>query len=154
MGCVEEALAAVFAPAAQPLGGGTTTIHVVAGEYAPGPVWIGGDGNCAGCDPYVWLRLVRRARTTAFPAETETSACDTRQMLVIEVGIARCVDDPTPRDAYVQWDDAWRIDRALCAGLSRAVDAGAAIQSALGAGEPYGPEGMIAAWLQTGYAQI
>lgn len=157
IGLIVEQLRAFFTPNQDVpvLGGGTDLIHVVAGEAAPPPVWFGNrDSDCG--DPYLWVRLVTRFRTKDFPAPADATDCRTRRALTIEAGIARCVwthPDPSPDEleeqALVQMDDGWRMDLALCAAMGEAVRVQAVTDTAIGVGEPYGPEGGTAAWLQS-----
>jgi hypothetical protein len=152
----------VFAPDAsvRPLGGGTDRVRVVAGEAVTPPEWVGTDSDsCDGCGPFVWVRLVRRWRTEEFPTEAVTARCTLQKAITIEAGIARChplTDDPDELEqlAAVQWDDAWRIDLALCAAMADAKRAGKASDTALGAGEPWGPEGLVLVWTQLAYAEL
>ncbi|MCM6777935.1 hypothetical protein NDR87_31445 [Nocardia sp. CDC159] len=146
-----------------PLGGGTDRVHILAGEVVVPPPWVGfsddSSASCEGCGPYLWVRLVRRWRTGDFPAEAATGSCMDRRACTIEAGIARChpfeaAPAALEQAAAVQWDDSWRIDAALCAALRDAEDAGAATDSALGPGEPYGPEGLVLAWTQVAHAQL
>lgn len=143
-----------------PKGGGTESIHIVAGEFAVPPAWENSD--CNGCgDPFVWVRVQNRFRTRDFPVPAEKQQCGRDQRaFTVEVGVARCAPadeldlDALGEQAFIQWDDAWRIDMALCAGLEAAKQRGVATDTAIGVGEPYGPEGLIIAWLQTAQVQI
>lgn len=154
-----------FTPEQQvpPLGGGTDTVNIVAGEVASPPPWVGvrddDDTSCDDCGPYLWVRLVRRWRTEEFPTEATAGGCGLQPAITIEAGIARCHPfDPSPADleeiAMVQLDDSWRIDRALCAAMREAESKGVVANTGLGAGEPFGPEGLVIAWLQTAHAQL
>ncbi|NKY48038.1 hypothetical protein [Nocardia cerradoensis] len=152
----------VFAPdaSAPPLGGGTDTVYILAGDTGIIPEWVGTNSDsCDDCGPYIWVRLVRRWRTTEFPTESVTADCGAQKAITIEAGIARC--HPVDADAAeleqlaaVQWDDAWRIDLALCAAMGDAEAAGRVGRAALGPGEPFGPEGLVIAWTQLAHAEI
>ncbi|MGW5147530.1 hypothetical protein [Rhodococcus koreensis] len=139
-----------------PTGGGTDDINLMAGEAAIPPVWID-DHGCSDCtEPYIWVRISGRFRTTVFPAPADRANCGTRRAMTVEVGIARCAPfdrapepDKLEQQAMVQWDDAHRLDLALCKAMQRAEAVQAATDSTIGAGEPYGPEGLLIAWLQT-----
>lgn len=157
VGLVVEELRRQFDPASEnpPMGGGTADIRVIGGDMVPL------DGfDSADCALLVWVRLARRYRTTAFPAEAASGArCGSQPVIVLEAGVARCADmgddngPPAPsvieREALVQMDDAWRVDAALCRAAARAEDEDIAPDCVLGAGEPYGPEGGVIAWFQT-----
>lgn len=163
VGLVVEQLRVLFTPEQErpPLGGGTELVQVVAGEAAPPPVWMGGQ-DCSDCGgPYLWVRLTRRFRSEVFPEEARRGSCRSRRAFALEVGVARCAPmelEPCPSDleqqALVQWDDSWRLDVALCRALSAAEELGAATDSVLGVGEPWGPEGLVIAWLQTAVVQL
>lgn len=173
LGLVVEHLGQWFDPAREvpPLGGGTENVWVLAGETVVPPPWlVGGDDDepsCADCGPYLWVRLARRWRTggsspgraAVFPDEAASAGCGSRRAITIEVGIARCHPlDGTPQEleqhAAIQWDDGWRLDAALCAAMRRAEEVQAATETTIGGGEPWGPEGMVTAWLQTANAQL
>lgn len=141
-----------------PLGGGTDQVWILAGAEVVPPPWVATEdgGDCA---PYLWVRLVRKWRTTEFPNEMIAAGCNVAQAITIEAGIARC--HPEDADigeieeiAAIQWDDAWRIDRALCGAMADAKKAGAAGEAALGPGEPFGPEGLVIAWSQLAFAEL
>lgn len=173
LGLVVEHVGAWFAPgqAVPPLGGGTEIVNVLAGERVVPPPWlVGGDDDepsCADCGPYLWVRLARRwrtggstpGRTAVFPDALAAAGCGTARAITVEVGIARCHPlDGTPQEleqhAAIQWDDGWRIDNALCAAMRAAENVEAASHTAIGDGEPYGPEGLVTAWLQEAHAQL
>lgn len=154
-----------FTPSASvpPLGGGTDLVNILAGEAVIPPPWVGvgedDEVSCGDCGPYLWIRLVSRWRTDNFPQKSITGSCGSQRAITLEAGIARCHPlDGTPAEleqlAAIQWDDSWRIDSALCAAMQDAEKAGKATASALGDGEPWGPEGLVLAWLQPAYAQL
>ena len=79
----------------------------------------------------------------------------------MEAGIARCHPlDPDPEELYqlalTQMDDGWRIDNALCRAMKRATADGVevATDTAIGRGEPYGPQGLVVAWTQQAHAKL
>jgi hypothetical protein len=105
-----------------PEGGGTTVVHFVGGE---GPFWdpLVGDGDQ--CDePFLWVRLAGRYRTTAFPeADLVVNPCGGTIVVQLEVGVGRCAQwsleattDWTESDKYAEIvrDDSWRLDRVMC----------------------------------------
>lgn len=157
IGLVVEELRASFTPeqAVPPRGGGAFDVFLVPGEFAPPPPF---NPECRDCGPMVWVRLVNRFRTKTFPAPAEYADCGMRRAVTVEAGVARCSPLPDGHsdldraaleaEAAVQWDDSWRMDSALCRVLRRAPEMGF-LNSAVGIGEPYGPEGMVVAWLQT-----
>lgn len=139
---------AVYSPDSgyPPVGGGTKAVHFVSGE---GPSWdpMAGrygeqddDGDCA--NPFVWVRLVTRYRSTSFPEATVMPGCSGIPVLVLEIGVGRCVNI----DAHVDWevianeaewglDDAFRLDKIAC------VLTGRLGNRAMVAAEPASPEG-------------
>lgn len=159
-GLIVEKLAEFFDPSHNaPLGGGTQIVHVIAGEYPIAPAWGGEDGECDCNDPFIWVRVQSRFRTKDFPVPLVRQTDCSSTAVTIEVGVARCApDDLTPeqqeKQAFVQWDDAFRLDLALCAAMGVARNQGVALNTALNPGEPFGPEGLIIAWLQTVTAQF
>lgn len=173
LGLVIDSLAEWFDPgqAVPPLGGGTEDVWVLAGDQVSPPPWLVTDGDdepsCDGCGPYLWVRLARRWRTgtsspghtSVFPDALGAKGCGTKPAITIEVGIARChpfdaEKDELWQEAAIQWDDGWRIDNALCSAMAAAEKARAASDTALGEGEPVGPEGMLLVWLQLAHAQL
>lgn len=161
IGLAVTRLGQVFSPTAStpPLGGGTDRVWIVAGEEVVPPPWVGTESDCDGCGPYLWVRLVRRWRTTEFPNETVSAQCGVQKAITIEAGIARChpLDadaDELEKISAVQWDDSWRIDRALCFAMGDARREGVATDTALGAGEPFGPSGLVLAWTQLAHAEL
>ena len=161
IGLAVTRLEQVFSPTAStpPLGGGTDRVWIVAGEVVVPPPWVGTDSDCDGCGPYVWIRLVRRWRTEVFPNEAVSAQCGAQKAITIEAGIARChpIDadaDELEQIAAVQWDDSWRIDRALCVAMEDARREGIATDTQLGPGEPIGPDGLVIAWLQQAHIEL
>lgn len=167
IGLVVAELRRSFAPGIDrpPLGGGTYTVHILAGELVVPPPWLAGDNDdCADCGPYLWVRLARRwragdsARSAVF-RDVQAESCSQNRAITIEVGIARCHPlDGTPQEleehAAIQWDDSWRIDNALCRAMKSAEGAQVITDSAIGAGEPSGPQGLAVMWLQTAHARM
>ncbi|WP_280499025.1 hypothetical protein [Nocardia cyriacigeorgica] len=162
IGLVVEQLRAFFGPdaAVQPLGGGTDVVRILAGDVATPPPWLGSEqDDCTGCDPFLWVRLVRRWRTGNFPQETPSAVCGAARVVTVEAGIARCypiTDDPTEQEqhALIQLDDSWRIDNALCLAMRKAENTDVALSTTIGAGEPIGPEGLVLLWVQQAHAQL
>lgn len=166
IGCVRARLAEFFSPdaAVPPVGGGTETVWLLAGDSVAPPPWVGVVQDCtADCGVYLWVRLVTRWRTGQSQNMTASSAviakCNQRRGITVEAGVARChpldgcVED-LERLALVELDDSWRIDDALCAGLADAEAAGFATDTGLGTGDPFGPDGLVYGWTQRGYAQL
>jgi hypothetical protein len=173
MGLVIDHLTQWFDPAQQvpPLGGGTETVWVLAGETVVPPPWLVGgseeEPSCDGCGPYLWVRLARRWRSgtstrgqaSVFPDDLAAAACGASRLITLEAGIARCHPfDGTPdellAEAAIQWDDSYRLDSALCAAMAAAEKHRAATDTAIGAGEPWGPDGLVTAWVQQAHARL
>lgn len=118
---VMAAMRAVFDPdsACPPISKGTTTVHFVPGE---GPSWDPLDNDGADCDePFLWVRLAARYRSSAFPEPTLINPCGGMQVLHLELGVARCVDMSAAIDwkanaEEAEWglDDSYRLDRVIC----------------------------------------
>lgn len=158
IGLVIEKLRLYFTPeqTTPPLGGGTDTVNVLAGDVVT--PWLGDEGD-GGCGPYLWVRMVRRWRTDDWPAESAAGGCRAGRAITLEAGVARCYPadpsvDEAEQIAHVQWDDSARMDAALCAAMAAAEKAGVAVNTGLGAGDPVGPEGMTIIWVQTAHAQL
>ena len=112
------------------------------------------------CDALVWVTVIRRYRTTVFPAEEYVSTnCGQPRAITVQVGIARCsamMDEygtPPPADRIAHearrgLDDAGRLDAALCAAGRSLSDAGTINGFAIDASEPVGPEGGVVSWMQ------
>lgn len=147
-----NALKDVYAPASDcpPLGGASTHVSFFAGDGAAIE-----EVNCE--SPLLWVRLVSRHRSQVFPEPSIfTSPCGSLDVVVIEVGVARCSDmDPTPAtqatEAEVCLDDTWRISKAMCLVATRlGKDHHVGTDPIL----PYGPEGGIIAWTANLYVSV
>lgn len=160
MAAVREA----FDPASEfpPVGGGSTTVRFFGGDGLPIEAWDAhADGTDCG-DPFLWVRLARRYRTTAFPTPSlAPSPCGSPVALVIEVGVGRCAvvgAQPTWEDyeteAEISLDDSWRVELALCRAASVLTSSLRADNTAIDAVVPYGPEGGVIAWLGSLYVQL
>lgn len=123
------------------------------------------DGVCGGCgSAFLWIRIVRRFHTIAFPQETQDSKCSSTLAVIVEAGIARCVDvgsaqePPKPENQEQEFlclsDDAFRIDKALCRAASIAERDGITLAHVLGGGEGQGPQGGAVTWYQTATFQL
>ena len=146
-----------------PLGGGTDTVRIFAGDATPLAAW---DAHAAECDcnaPFVWIRLARRYRSDAFPTPTVgATPCGAPVVAALEIGVGRCaVVDAEPSwqdyedEALISFDDSWRIELALCrASQHIAADPDCATNTATDQVIPYGPEGGVIAWLGTLYVQL
>lgn len=155
-----------------PLGGGALIARFFAGDQIPLAAFVahrdeleGNDTNCTEgcCQPFLWVRLLRRYRTTDFPNPIVTPGCNVTRALAVEIGAARCsVPEATPTmdawgdEAEVNRDDGWRLDIALCMGLTAAIndqDCAAevfAIEQVI----PYGPDGGVIGVVGTAFVQI
>jgi hypothetical protein len=145
-----------------PVGGGTTQVQLVTGE---GPAWdplagrYGEEGDDAQCpNPFVWVRLVSRYRSTNFPEATVIAGCGGVAVLALEIGIGRCVSIEADVDWTVianeaEWglDDAFRLDKIACVLVGYLKDrAMVAYEPAV----PEGPEGGGIVWSITVYVGI
>lgn len=148
--------------ASPPLGGGSDTVRLFAGDMLPIAAW-NSHSDDLGCDhPFLWVRLARRFRTDPFPAPTLDSApCGLPVGIVIEVGVARCavVDmepswDDYAREAEVSVDDSWRVELALCRAAKTIVSDGCGINTAADIIFPIGPEGGVIAWAGNLHVQL
>lgn len=153
---------------APPVGGKVPVVHVLVGSDVSPPAWmaVGEDEepSCEGCDAFLWVRFSGRWRSDRFPAGRGFDAATlgggrAKPAISLEVGIARCHPlDPDPAEEMrlfrTQLDDSWRIDQALCNALTKAEDRNVATHTAIGTGEPYGPEGLVLVWTQTAQAQL
>lgn len=135
-------------------------VRFFAGDGAPLAAWDAhsSGGNCSA--PFLWVRLMRRYRTAAFPAQTtEVNPCGLGRVAVVEVGVGRCaVVDLEPswadyaREAEMSLDDSWRIETVLCAAAKRLNNDGHRVGTDTIA--PYGPEGGVVAWTGMAYVEI
>lgn len=146
-----------------PVGLGTDTVRFVAGDALPMAMWDAHTDSGQDCDrPLVWVRLSRRYRTQAFPAQVVSSdSCSKPVVAVVEAGIARCaVTDVEPsweqyeREAEVSLDDSWRLERALCHAAESLRSSGCATNAGVDNLVPYGPEGGVIAWMGELYVQL
>ncbi|QNL30147.1 hypothetical protein SEA_MARIOKART_20 [Gordonia phage Mariokart] len=147
-----------------PFGGGSTNVHLFAGDGIPLAAWNShADGD--DCEhPFLWVRLVRRYRSKAFPAPTiDPGPCRLPVVLAVEIGVGRCaVVDLSPswedytREAETSIDDGWRLDRAMCRAAALITRSRPPVGSgfATDAITPYGPEGGVVAMTGIAYVQI
>jgi hypothetical protein len=144
---------ALFSPTSDcpPLGGGSDRVWFLAGEGAPIE-----EVNCD--QPFLWVRLASRYHSEFFPdASLVVPPCGAPEVLVVEVGVARCasMDDPNfdayTNEAAVSLDDCWRLSRMQCA-VSGHLNG----EHQVGADtiNPYGPEGGVIAWMSTLYISV
>lgn len=145
-----------------PLGGPVTAVRFFAGDAPPLAAWDA-HHNSRGCDEgFAWVRLARRYRSRDFPAPVvDPSLCGLPRVIAVEVGIARCAVvaeepdwDDYDREAGVSLDDAYRLETALCWAGTEAVRCDEALQVALDAILPSGPDGGVVAWTGMLYAQL
>lgn len=142
-----------------PLGGGTTRVQFVSGE---GPEWnplagrIGDEqDNETEINPFLWVRLITRYRSTAFPEPTNGTGCAGTEVVVFEVGVGRCVNiDPVPdwnviaEEADWGLDDSWRLSKIGCALAGQLRNTHLV---AYDPATPEGPEGGGIVWSTTVY---
>ena len=145
-----NALRVVYAAgsACPPLGGSTDKVEFIAADMAPLD-----EIHCA--NPLLWVRLAGRHRSQVFPEMSiAASPCGGLDVIVLEVGVARCADlDSSVKatEAEVALDDTWRISKALClvSGQLQA-DHQVGYDSIV----PYGPEGGVIAWTALVYISV
>lgn len=145
-----------------PLGGGTDIVRVFTGDSIPIDAFDAHQ-NDVGCDiPFLWVRLVRRYRTSQFPTPFVGPApCNLPVALAVEVGVGRCSFSGAEPDweyfenlAEIGLDDSWRIELALCRASALIQEADVSTNTAVDAVVPFGPDGGVVAWLGTMYVQI
>lgn len=164
-----DAMRAKFNPAAPtpPRGGGSLHVRFLAGDAVPLGAW---DAHAEGCgcgEPFLWVRLIQRYRTTVnnFPAPfIGAGNCTTLRALEIEVGVARCAIltengeaaefTELDEEAMTQLDDSRRLDAAMCAAMKCATSSDAALRTAVGPVVPWGPQGGVVAQVGTVWAQV
>lgn len=140
-------------------------VQIFAGDHIPLDS-VGNDPTCACGEPFLWIRFARRFHTKQFPAEetSHTLPCSSTVGIQFEVGIARCVATGTMttapllaerrNEAFCTFDDAWRMDVALCRAGAIAVRDNYALDYSISAGNPEGPEGGLVVWTQTIQIQL
>jgi len=152
-----QALREAFDPESNcpPSGGGGTTVRFFAGDAIPMAAWevhSVGRSTSKVIEPFLWVRVMRRFRSTEFPdAAVDIRPCSGMRVIELEMGVARCaVAEAEPRwddyanEAAVSLDDSWRIELAQCRVSSLLRDAGN--MTGLMDVQPYGPEGGLVAW--------
>lgn len=155
---VIEQLRGVFTNSQQvpPTGGGTDDVRFMAGDALPLAAWNAHSDGCGCKEPFLWVRLVQRYRTSreTFPAPTiQPGACHAQaRALEIEIGAGRCAvttEEPSfaeyAHEAHVSLDDSFRLDVALCRALSCLTGEDGVQSVAVGNITPFGPEGGIIA---------
>jgi hypothetical protein len=144
-----------------PLGGGSETVHFVAGDVVALELWDA-HTNQTDCDePFLWVRMTRRYRFTHFPtAETGEVNCTMPRAVSLEVGVGRCsqlspeVDwSVMQTESEVSLDDSFRIELALCEAV-RTLQKGQDRLVAIGEITPFGPEGGVVAWSATLHVKL
>lgn len=149
-----QTMSRVFAPDAEcpPVGSGSTTVRFFTSAGAPLSFWDAhNEGPCCG-QPFLWVRLDSRSRTTSFPSETVTPGpCSGQRMYSFEIGVARATRmdleadfDALDTETRISLDDSWRLEETLCAAGNRLANLGYSCASDTLI--PYGPEGGITAW--------
>lgn len=161
---VAAAMRAAFDPESEPppMGGGSTTVRLFAGEGLPIQAWDFHRED--GCDePFIWVRLMRRYRSDNFPAQyVGGDPCPKPVVVAIEVGVARCAAiadgecdwNCYENEAEIELDDSWRIERALCYAATQLRRSNCALQVGLDALTPYGPDGGVIAWTGALFAEL
>lgn len=151
---VRDALAAWWHPDQNPLGGGTTTVHLLAGDIVPLAMWdahSAGGQNCR--EPFAWVRMMQRFRTKQFPAQSiDTGPCTGTPVAAIEVGVGRCATlgetidwKAVDNEAAISREDSRRLELMLC-GTAKKLQDDLTAQVGIDTLNPYGPEGGVTAW--------
>lgn len=160
------AMREVFSPTSSypPLGGGSTKVRVFAGDAAPmGAVDLHINECECGSDPFLWVRLMRRYRTKAFPSPyVGADGCETQIAVAVEVGVGRCAVmsaeggdwDALANEAEISLDDSGRIEFALCRAAALMKESKCSDMQALDIVAPFGPEGGVIGWTGTLYAAV
>lgn len=145
-----------------PLGGGSKTVRVFAGDGAPLDAVDMHISECAK-DPFLWVRLVRRYRSQTFPSPyVGADGCATQVAVAVEMGVGRCAVlsaeepcwDDLANEAEISLDDSGRIELALCRASALMKDRQCSDMQAIDAIVPFGPEGGVIAWVGTMYAAV
>ncbi|ADD81128.1 gp23 [Rhodococcus phage ReqiPine5] len=148
-----------------PLGGGTDDVKFFHADEIP-LAWFNAHlgGDCDDADPFIWVRVISRYKSSNFPAPDLGGACS-QNAAEIEVGIGRCsylgedgdVDfDKLRTEANISLDDSRRIEKALCLASARMLKAGnqCANNTARDIVVPIGPDGGVVGWSASIYVQL
>lgn len=147
-----------------PDAGGSTVVRFLAGDNSALPP-VNPDSE--ECNPFLWVRAVRRYRTLEFPQPSlvglKGSNCGLSRVLVLELGVIRCVKLSLQMDwdAYETMsehamDDSHRIEQSLCElgtrlGDTDEYDDKGYTTDTIAA---YGPDGGIIAWTGVAYIEF
>lgn len=147
-----------------PLGGGSEKVRFFAGDDATVLGYWDPSGRACD-DPFLWVRLVRRYRSSpkAFPAarvaDRNCRNADAFPAVEVEIGVGRCVTkDINPRwsvleeEAEISLDDSWRVDKALTVAACRLQSNTRAV--ATDTVLPIGPVEGIIQWTGVAYVQV
>jgi hypothetical protein len=143
-----------------PLGGGSNTVRFLAGDVIPLELWDA-HTSASDCDePFLWVRMTRRYRTSSFPAaDTAAVAIMLPRVISLEIGVGRCsalsaeVDwGEIQTEAEVSLDDSWRIELALCNAVAQMKKQDRLVS--IGEIVPFGPEGGVIAWSATAHVKL
>lgn len=148
-----------------PLGGGTTTVRLFAGDVIPTSLvdMHVNDPACGCTQPFVWVRLLRRYRSREFPQPyVGDDPCGTPVVIAVEVGIARCATlmqntctwAALETEAEVSLDDSRRIELALCRAAGQLKQSQCSDAVAIDSVLPHGPDGGVLGWVGTLYVRI
>lgn len=141
--------------------GVTETVRLFAGDGAPLAAWDSHAAGSAGCkEPFVWVRLMRRYRSQAFPAPTiNISPCGLTRVVPVELGVAWCAvteQEPTwaqwAQEAVISQDVSWRLEEAICYASRLLTQDQSERLTGTDTIAPYGPEGGVIAWTAVLYA--
>lgn len=139
--------------------GGAGAVRLFAGDAPPLDAFNAHTGEC-GCDaPFLWVRLVRRYRTSDFPAPAVGAGCGADPAVTVEAGVARCAAlgaEPAwqewEEEAAAALDDSWRLETAMC--WAAAALARCGMDAAQDETVPHGPDGGAAGWVATMHVRL
>lgn len=147
----------------EPYGGRLPRIEHRGGLLVPIDAGLDSDGDC---NAQGWVNLLRRWRTTQFPAEDAgVTPCGGVPAILVQAGVARCSQamtdegEPPPpevmeREALALMDDAVRLERVMCGATVSADKAGLIHSAVVHAWEPIGPDGGILSGVITASFQL
>ena len=156
-----EALAALFGPddTCPALVGTTENVRTIAGDGLPLEAWDAHAGGRKGCkEPFVWQRIRRRYRSTAFPHPAiASSPCKALRVIELELGVGWCAEIAPNSSSQVTWpkleaeaavsmDVSWRLEEALCLAAGKITEDEEGRLVGTDTLVPYGPDGGVIAW--------
>lgn len=149
-----------------PLGGGSERVRVFAGAAPPlaaVDMHLEDEGCGCGGEPFIWVRLMRRYRSKAFPQPyVGGDPCSLPVVAAVEIGVARCAAVFNPecdwtayeQEAEISLDDSRRIEFAMCRATALLKGSRCSDMVATDMVVPFGPEGGVIAWVGTLYVRV